>query len=109
MPERFSPVQILIVLVLAAVAVSGWVYGWRWKQVAMGNRPMAEVTVGMEMTDEESLIISLQDQLDRLRSDNEALSRHLRELEEARGGETPPASGTGTGNSSGPDEPDRDN
>ncbi len=107
MPERFSPVQILIVLILGAVSVSGWVYGWRWKQVAMGDRPMAEVTVGMEMTDEESLIISLQDQLDRLRSDNEALSRHLRELEEAEGGTLPDASGTETGKSPGTDDTGR--
>lgn len=70
MPDRLSPFQILGLLLLLAVAVCGWIYGWHWKEVAIGDKP----------TQEEALIIDLQDQLDLLRKDNDQLARRLREL-----------------------------
>ena len=51
MAVRISPLQILAFLVLAALAVSGWVYGLRWKRVALGDEP----------TQMEALLIDLQD------------------------------------------------
>ncbi len=70
MPVRLSPFQILGLLLLLAVAVCGWIYGWHWKQVAIGDKP----------TQEEALIIDLQDQLDLLRDDNDRLAKRVREL-----------------------------
>lgn len=67
-----SPLQLLALLILAAAGISGWLYGWRWKQVAMGTKP----------TNDEALIISLQDQLDRLRSDNGRLMEALHGLQD---------------------------
>ena len=68
MAPRIHPLQLLLILLLAAVAVSGWIYGWHWKQVAVGTKA----------THEERLLMELQDQLDLLRADNEALSQRLR-------------------------------
>ncbi|MCB1229867.1 MAG: hypothetical protein KDN19_06355 [Verrucomicrobiae bacterium] len=73
MAVRISPLQILAFLVLAALAVSGWVYGLRWKRVALGDEP----------TQMEALLIDLQDQLDLMRADNETLAEKLRECERA--------------------------
>lgn len=70
MPVPLSPFQILGLLLLLAVAVCGWIYGWHWKQVAIGDKP----------TQEEALIIDLQDQLDLLRDDNDRLAKRVREL-----------------------------
>lgn len=67
-----SPLQLLALLILAAAGISGWLYGWHWKQVAMGTKP----------TNDEALIISLQDQLDRLRSDNGRLMEALHGLQD---------------------------
>lgn len=73
MAVRISPLQILAFLVLAALAVSGWVYGLRWKRVALGDEP----------TQMEALLIDLQDQLDLMRADNETLAEKLLECERA--------------------------
>lgn len=69
MSNRPSPVHLLLMLLAGAVAVSGWFYGWHWKRVATGEEP----------TQEEALIIQLQDQLNLLRAENDRLSGQLRE------------------------------
>ena len=74
-----SPVKILVLLILAAAGVSGWFYGWHWKQVAIGSKP----------THEEKLIISLQDQLHQLRADNDRLMEELNALGEEDASESP--------------------
>ena len=68
MKPRLSPVGLFAFLVLAAVAVSGWFYGTHWRQVASGKKP----------TQEEKLIIQLQDKLDVARAENERLTGLLR-------------------------------
>lgn len=73
MSPRLSPVGLLGLLVLAATAASGWFYGWHWRQVASGGKP----------TQEEKLIIQLQDKLDAARAENERLTGLLRVKEEA--------------------------
>ena len=65
-----SPIKILLLLLLAAAGISGWLYGWHWKQVASGSKP----------TNDEELILSLQDQLDQLRADNGRLMESINEL-----------------------------
>ncbi|MCB1064024.1 MAG: hypothetical protein KDN20_14020 [Verrucomicrobiae bacterium] len=69
MSSRLSPVHLLLILLAGAFAVSGWFYGWHWKRVATGAEP----------TQEEALIIQLQDQLDLMRAENDRLTGQLRE------------------------------
>ncbi|MCP5538984.1 MAG: hypothetical protein H7A53_07045 [Akkermansiaceae bacterium] len=64
-----SPKLVLAFLVLAALAGSGWLYGVHWKRVARGD----------DLTQEERLIVDLQDQLDALRAENAELRRRLGE------------------------------
>jgi hypothetical protein len=67
-----SPTRILLFLILAAASLSGWLYGLHWKRVAIGSKP----------TNEEELILSLQDQLDRLREENGRLAEALYDLQD---------------------------
>lgn len=48
-----SPVQSLALLVLAAVAIGGWIYGIHWKRIASGDG----------FTAEEKAMFALQDQI----------------------------------------------
>lgn len=79
MSNRLTPAQWLLILVLAAVAVSGWFYGVQWKQVA----------AGADTTHQEKLLIDLQDQLDRMRAENERLTARIHELEKPAAEESP--------------------
>lgn len=82
MTPRISPLLLFGFLVLLAVAVSGWLFGWHWRQVASGGKP----------THDEKLIIQLQDQLDAARAENERLTGQLRSFEEgAEATEVPPS------------------
>jgi hypothetical protein len=67
-------------LLAGAFAVSGWFYGWHWKRVATGAEP----------TQEEALIIQLQDQLDLMRAENDRLAGQLKEPPSESDPATPP-------------------
>ncbi len=72
---QLSPVQSLVLLVLAGLAISGWLYGLHWKRVASGD----------SFTKEERIMIQLQDQIEVLTRKNEELNQALRDAE---GGES---------------------
>lgn len=97
MASRLAPVQWLALLLAFAAAASGWLYGLHWKRVARGG----------DTTHEERLLIDLQDQLDRMRAENERLTARLHEREgggrdggsgggDAEGPAVPGGSGTGS-------------
>lgn len=80
--KPLRPEILLAFLLLLGVAVSGWIYGLHWKRVG----------TGAEFTEEEKLIIQLQDQIDLLHEENAKLSQRLRELaaeDPGGGGSTP--------------------
>lgn len=75
-----TPAQWLALILAAAAAVSGWLYGLQWKRVATGG----------DTTHEEGVIIDLQDQLERLRAENERLTGLLHEADKANAGDSSP-------------------
>ena len=111
MASPLAPIPLLLILVVAAVGAAGWIHSYRWEQEAIAAEQTAaaaveaarskksearvsvpmpdleeegppQAVVGLELTSEEQVILDLQNQLDRLRSENESLSLQMRELME---------------------------
>ncbi len=74
--KALTPIQTLLFLLLVGFAVAGWLFGIHWKRVASGDL----------FTGDERHIILLQDQIENLTKENDALHLRLRRLE---GGEAP--------------------
>lgn len=72
--------QILALLLLAGFGAGGWFYGLHWKRVASGDL----------FTNDERLLVRLQDQIEALTKENKALHLRLRRLE-GGGGDVVPA------------------
>jgi hypothetical protein len=89
-----SPVQSLLFLVFAGIAVAGWFYGLHWKRVASGDL----------FSSDEKLMIRLQDQISALTKENESLHARIRELGGAEPTEAKPDP-TGGATSVAPIEP----
>ncbi|MDF1741473.1 MAG: hypothetical protein P1U86_20090 [Verrucomicrobiales bacterium] len=68
--KNLTPVQSLILLVLAGIAVSGWFYGVYWKRVASGSL----------FSPDEKVLIQLQDQISALHDQNARLQEKIAEL-----------------------------
>jgi hypothetical protein len=75
-----SELQILAFLLLTGFGAGGWFYGLHWKRVASGDL----------FTNDERLLVRLQDQIEALTKENEALHLRLRRLE-GGGGDVAPA------------------
>jgi len=71
--KPISSLQVLAVLVLIALALSGWLWGFHYKQIADGKK----------LTEEEKALIDMQDQNLRLIEENERLSAEIRRLTES--------------------------
>jgi hypothetical protein len=69
--KALSPVQSLVLLLLAGFGLAGWFYGIHWKRVASGDL----------FTGDEKHIIRLQDQIESLTKENDSLHQRLRKLE----------------------------
>ena len=69
--KALTPVQSLVLLLLAGFGIAGWIYGIHWKRVASGDL----------FTGDEKHIIRLQDQIERLTAENDSLHLRLRKLE----------------------------
>jgi hypothetical protein len=78
--KALTPVQSLVLLLLAGFGLAGWIYGIHWKRVASGDL----------FTGDEKHIIRLQDQIESLTRENDSLHQRLRKLES--GEETAPSS-----------------
>lgn len=76
-----TPLQSLVLLILGALAVAGWLYGIHWKRVAEGDL----------FTSDEKLMIRLQDQIQSLTRENEALHHRLGALTGESASEASPA------------------
>jgi len=76
--KNLSPGQTLVFLLLVGLAISGWLYGVHWKRTASGDL----------FTQEEMLIVHLQDQIQVLTEDNGKLNATIAELMEEDGDET---------------------
>lgn len=86
--KKASPELILVGLILLGLGIAGWFYGIHWKRVASGTR----------FSQDEKLIIQLQDQIYTLLDENERLFQEIRELTPDR--EPPPKGATAPGVSS---------
>ncbi|HQZ29514.1 MAG: hypothetical protein KA250_06345 [Verrucomicrobiales bacterium] len=68
--KNLTPVQTLIALLLVGLAISGWLYGLRGKSIAEGN----------SFTNDEKLLVQLQDQIRALSDANAELNARIRTL-----------------------------
>tara|TARA_R110000850_G_scaffold239282_3_gene364103 strand:+ start:1319 stop:1588 length:270 start_codon:yes stop_codon:yes gene_type:complete len=68
---KLSPGQSLVLLILIGLALSGWLYGIHWKRIANGSG----------FSDDERLIIQLQDQIRTLTEANAALNGIIHDAE----------------------------
>ena len=68
--KNLSPAQSLVFLLLAGLAIAGWLYGIHWKRTASGDL----------FTKDEMHIIRLQDQIRVLTEDNAKLNGKLVDL-----------------------------
>lgn len=75
-----SPVQSLVFLLIAGLAIAGWFYGWHWKRVATAGKPIPRTPVE-GFTQEEKVIVELQDQISALTEENDSLHKRIRDLE----------------------------
>lgn len=66
--KSLTPAQSLAFLILAGVAISGWSYGIHWKRIASGDL----------FSNEERLMIRLQDQIRSLTETNANLNEQLK-------------------------------
>ncbi|MEQ1838780.1 MAG: hypothetical protein ABL994_00100 [Verrucomicrobiales bacterium] len=70
MVKSVSPFQSLLLLLLGGLAIAGWLYGIHWKRVAAGDL----------FSSDEKMMIRLQDQIQTLTAENEALHHRIRSL-----------------------------
>lgn len=68
--KNLSPAQSLVFLLLAGIAIAGWLYGIHWKRIASGDL----------FTKDEMHIIRLQDQVRVLTEDNAKLNGKISDL-----------------------------
>lgn len=87
--KSVSPVQSLGLLLVAGLAIAGWFYGVHWKRVATGGKPIPRTPVE-GFTQEEKVIVDLQDQISALTKENDSLHKRLRELDGSGSSETIP-------------------
>lgn len=73
-------IRILLTLLVAAIGISGWIYGWHWRNEGAKLRKQLK---GTAFTREEQLIIDLQDQILELRKENDRLTAELSKFEPA--------------------------
>ena len=66
--KSLTPAQSLVILLLVALAISGWLYGVHWKRVASGDL----------FSSDDKLMIRLQDQIRSLTETNASLSERLK-------------------------------
>ncbi|MGB0153985.1 MAG: hypothetical protein ACPGFB_08125 [Verrucomicrobiales bacterium] len=84
---KLTPGQSLAILVLIGIAVAGWLYGIHWKKIASGDA----------FSQDEKLLIELQEQIRTLSEKNTALVKQVNELqkeavvEDVEGSEAPAA------------------
>ena len=79
--KSLSPVQSLVLLLVAGLAMAGWFYGLHWKRLAAGgSKPNPRMSVE-GFTQEEKVIVDLQDQISALTEENDSLHKRIRELE----------------------------
>lgn len=78
--KSLSPVQSLVLLLIAGLAMAGWLYGLHWKRVATGGKPVPRMPVE-GFTQEEKVIVDLQDQISALTEENDSLHKRIRELD----------------------------
>ena len=70
MVKSVTPFQSLLLLLLGGMAIAGWLYGIHWKRVAAGDL----------FSSDEKMMIRLQDQIQTLTGENEALHHRIRSL-----------------------------
>ncbi len=74
---KLTPGQSLALLLLVGVALAGWLYGVHWKKIASGDA----------FSQDEKLIIQLQDQIRTLSDQNAKLMSKLTELQSKEEGD----------------------
>jgi len=79
--KSLSPVQSLVLLLVAGLAMAGWFYGLHWKRLAAGGSKPIPQTSLEGFTQEEKVIVDLQDQISALTEENDSLHKRIRELE----------------------------
>lgn len=68
---KHTPGQSLALLVLVGIAMAGWLYGIHWKKIASGDA----------FSQDEKLLIQLQEQIRILSQKNTALAEQVNELQ----------------------------
>ena len=68
---KLTPGQSLGLLVLVGIAMAGWLYGIHWKKIASGDA----------FSQDEKLLIQLQEQIRTLSQKNTALVKQVNELQ----------------------------
>ena len=68
---KLTPGQSLALLVLVGIAMAGWLYGIHWKKIASGDA----------FSQDEKLLIQLQEQIRTLSQKNTALVKQVNELQ----------------------------
>lgn len=68
---KHTPGQSLALLVLVGIAMAGWLYGIHWKKIASGDA----------FSQDEKLLIQLQEQIRTLSQKNTALVKQVNELQ----------------------------
>lgn len=101
--KSLSPSQSLVFLLISGLAIGGWIQGVKWKHSAATGKP-APKTPAAGFTQEEKVIVALQDQVTALNKEVEALQKRLRELGDPMLGE-PKVSPAGEGAPIAPLEP----
>ncbi|MBL9159843.1 MAG: DUF5320 domain-containing protein [Verrucomicrobiales bacterium] len=94
--KPLSPSQSLVFLLISGLAIGGWIQGVKWKRSAATQKPSPK-TPAAGFTQEEKVIVALQDQVTALNKEVEALQKRLRELGDPLLGEpkpSPPADGS---------------
>jgi len=72
---KLTPGQSLALLLIVGFAVAGWLYGLHWKKVASGDA----------FSQDEKLLIQLQDQIRTLSTKNAELVGQLGEMQKEQG------------------------
>ena len=74
---KHTPGQSLALLVLVGIAMAGWLYGIHWKKIASGDA----------FSQDEKLLIQLQEQIRTLSQKNTALVKQVNELQKVAASE----------------------